>query len=154
MMTRQLSVATALAAVMAAGLAIGCGSASPTSPAVVGASGLQGTWASTAATTAQNTCTNYKWTVTSISGNTGSGTFSATCFGSLDVAGTGTGTLSGATLTWTAAGAATTLVGGVSCPFALSGTASFDSNGQMRVPYTGTTCKGPVSGTEVLALKK
>jgi hypothetical protein len=151
MMTRRLPVAAMLAAVLAAGIAAGCGSnASPTSPAVVGASGLQGTWASTAVTTAQNTCTNYKWNVTSISGNSGSGTFSATCFGSLNVTGTGTGTLSGSTLSWTATGAATTLVGGATCPFSLSGTASFDSNGQLRIPYTGTTCLGPVSGIEVL----
>lgn len=151
MLTRRLSVAVALAATLAAGAAIDCGSsASPTSPGVVGAQSLQGTWASTAVTTAQNTCTNYKWTVTSISGNTGSGTFSATCFGSLLVTGTGTGTLSGTTLVWTATGAATTLVGGVSCPFSLSGTASFDNEGQLRIPYTGTTCLGPVSGTEIL----
>src|ERR1051326_3861668 len=74
-MTRRLSVALALAAALAAGMGIGCGStASPASPSALGAQALQGAWSSTSTTTAQNTCTNFKWSVTSISGNTGSGT--------------------------------------------------------------------------------
>jgi hypothetical protein len=32
----------------------------------------------------------------------------------------------------------------------LSGTATLESNGQIRIPYTGTTCMGPVSGIETL----
>ena len=146
-MTRWL-FAVSIAALLGAA----CGSSmsmSPTGPGV-GVQALQGTWGSTAVTTAQNTCTNYKWTVTSITGNSGSGNFSATCLGTIDVAGTATGTLSGTTLTWSATGAATTLVGGVSCPFSLSGTATLENSSQIRVPYTGSTCMGPVSGTEVL----
>jgi hypothetical protein len=37
------------------------------------------------------------------------------------------------------------------CPFSLSGTGSIEDNGNtLRIPYSGTTCLGPVSGTEVL----
>jgi len=36
-----------------------------------------------------------------------------------------------------------------SCPFSLSGTGTIDGD-VIRVPYTGSTCLGPVSGTQVL----
>src|SRR6185295_7199694 len=131
-MTRRFLAAASIAAL----LGLGCGSSSSTPTGAFGVQALQGSWASTAVSTAQNACTNYKWNVTSISGNSGSGTFSARCFGSLDVTGTGTGTLSGSTLVWTASGAATTLVGGATCPFSLSGTATLESGNQIRIPYT------------------
>jgi hypothetical protein len=66
----------------------------------------------------------------------------------IQVAGTAHGTLSGTTVTW-AADATGTGPGGAVCPVALTGTATFDGT-QFRIPYTGTTCLGPVSGAEVL----
>ena len=44
---------------------------------------------------------------------------------------------------------ATAVSGGVSCAISLSGTAVVET-GQVRVPYTGTSCFGSVSGTEIL----
>jgi hypothetical protein len=35
------------------------------------------------------------------------------------------------------------------CAIALSGVATLETD-KIRVPYSGTTCVGPVSGTEVL----
>ncbi len=110
---------------------------------------MAGSWSSvSSATSLTDTCTNFHWAITDISGNTASGTFSATCLTDLQVAGTANGTLSGTTVTWTAV-ATGTAPGGVSCPITLAGTATYDGT-QIRVPYTGTTCLGPVSGTEIL----
>jgi hypothetical protein len=79
------------------------------------------------------------------------GSFSATCAGGLNVSGTAAGTLSGSTITWTAHGIATTPEI-PSCDISLSGTAELGVN-SIRVPYTGTTCLGPVSGVEILNKK-
>jgi hypothetical protein len=50
----------------------------------------------------------------------------------------------------TASGNAT-LPGTSNCPFTLSGNGSIIDNGTtLNIPFTGTTCLGPVSGTEVL----
>jgi hypothetical protein len=69
----------------------------------------------------------------------------------LQVSGTASGTISGSAINWSANGTATG--GGLSdCPVALSGTALISTN-QIQVPYSGTTCMGPVSGTEVLTKK-
>jgi len=138
-----------LAGVAAVALVVaGCGSNSPTTPAF-SIQTLQGAWTSSSTSNAPNACTNFTWTVTSISGNSGSGTFSAKCLGTLDIAGTATGTLSGSSLAWTTSGTVTPS-GGQSCAFSLSGTATLESDRQIRVPYSGTTCMGPVSGVEVL----
>jgi hypothetical protein len=42
--------------------------------------------------------------------------------------------------------------GNSNCAVALSGTMEITPGG-FRIPYSGTTCLGPVSGTEVLAPK-
>jgi hypothetical protein len=108
-----------------------------------------GQWSSiSSSTTATGTCTNFHWTVTQFTGTSGSGTFTATCMGTMQVSGTAHGTLSGQTVTWTADAVGTASAGG-SCPIALSGTATYDGT-QIRIPYSGTTCVGPVSGTEIL----
>lgn len=147
-MTRKLLLATSIAAMLSAAC-FNFLNPSSTNSTSVKAQDLAGSWASIAsATTLQNTCTDFRWSVTEVSGNTGSGTFSATCLGTLKVTGTGQGTLSGTTITWTAT--ATAAAPGIaSCPIALTGTAKFE-DAQLRVPYSGTTCLGPVSGTEIL----
>jgi len=122
---------------------------SSTSPTTVTTQLMGGSWASvSSATSLTNTCTDFHWMITSISEMTASGTFSATCMGTMQVNGTASGTLSGTTVTWTASGNGTT-AGGAACPISLSGTATFDGT-QFRIPFTGTTCMGPVSGTEIL----
>lgn len=112
------------------------------------AAALVGGWSSPQGASAQNSCTGFTWTVTQTSGNTATGTFSATCFGNVSVTGNASGSLADTVLTWTAS--ATAVVPNVtSCPITLSGTAQLVGD-TIQVPYTGTTCLGPVSGTETL----
>ncbi len=121
--------------------------ASPTGSAT-GTAAFGGTWASVAASTVQETCTSFQWSVTNISLTGASGTWSAKCWGTMAVNGTAAGTLDATRLTWTATGTGTGANGG-SCAVALTGTATLEGN-QIRIPYSGTTCFGPVSGTEIL----
>jgi hypothetical protein len=97
----------------------------------------------------QHACVNFKWNVTQISGTSGSGTFSATCVGNVQVAGSASGTLSGSTVNWSA-NATGTIQGQPPCAIALTGTATFEADNRIRIPYAGTTCLGPVSGTEII----
>jgi hypothetical protein len=117
-------------------------------PSATGVSGLLGNWISANVLPSPSTCTDFKWNVTEQSGNRVSGTFSATCAGDLKVAGTANGTLSGSNVTWNAQGTAT-LASLPSCAITLSGTAELGVD-SIRVPYSGNTCLGPVSGVEVL----
>ena len=140
-------------ACLAAMLCAGCLDflTSNTAPSSVTASTqtMTGSWASVSSATAlTNTCTDFHWTITALSGATGSGAFTAKCLGNLPVTGMAQGTLSDTTVTWSATAVGTTSAG-LSCPISLTGTASFDGT-QFRIPFTGTTCLGPVSGTEIL----
>ena len=109
---------------------------------------LLGNWTSATGLPSVQSCTDFSWNVTEQSSNSASGTFSATCPGGLTLAGTAQGTLLGSTVSWTASGNATKS-GLPSCAFTLNGTAHLDGD-TIRVPYTGTTCLGPVQGEEVL----
>ena len=147
MMKRQLSVLI-VAAVAATGCFKTSSSVTPTST-----SGLNGTWSSVeslpgAGGSWQTACTNFTWAVTEYTGTTGAGTFGALCFGNVQVTGSARGTLSGSTLNWSA-NATGTVPGGTSCAIALTGTAVLESD-RIRIPYSGTTCLGPVSGTETI----
>ena len=120
------------------------------SPTVTGSASLLGSWTSSAALAlpAPSTCTNFRWNVTEQTGNTASGTFTATCAGNLQVNGTAHATLSGNNVTWNA-NAAASVPDLPSCPITLSGTAELGVD-SIRVPYSGDTCLGKVSGVEVL----
>lgn len=122
----------------------------PTGPSnpTAGTSAFGGSWASVAASTIQETCTSFQWSVTNISLTSASGNWSAKCWGTVAVSGTASGTLDATRLTWTATGTGTVPNGG-SCPVALTGTATLEGS-QIRIPYSGTTCFGPVAGTEIL----
>ena len=123
--------------------------ANKTAPTSTSPSLSSGPWTSVASsTTLSDTCTNFHWTIGDVSGDSGSGTFTATCLETMQVSGTANGTIDGNTVTWSAEA---TGVGanGASCPVSLTGTATFDGV-QFRIPYTGTTCLGSVSGTEIL----
>jgi len=113
---------------------------------------LVGKWQSitTSPIPSPSTCTNFVGSPTQQSATSASGSFSATCAGGLSVVGTASGTLSGTTITWQANG--TTTQGGVSCGVSLTGTAELGVD-SIRVPYTGNTCLGPVSGVEILNKK-
>jgi hypothetical protein len=117
-------------------------------PSATGVAALLGNWTSSNLIPSASACTDFKWNVTQQTGNTASGTFSATCTGDLKVNGTANGTLSGSTVTWNAQ--ATASVPALpACPITLTGTAELGVD-SIRVPYSGDTCLGKVSGVEVL----
>jgi len=146
------------ACVLALGAAAGaCASyeskTTATSPTGTTVAALVGTWQSVTANAlpSPTSCTGFNWTPTQQTPTSATGSFSATCPGGLKVAGTASGTLSGTTIDWTAnANASTPDI--PSCNVALTGTAELGVN-SIRVPYSGTTCLGPVSGVEILNKK-
>jgi len=146
--------ACALAVCAAAGACVGYeNKTSVTSPTAATAEALVGTWtsASTSIVPSPSTCTDFKWTPTQQSPTSAMGSFSAACAGGLKVSGTAAGTLTGTTVAWTAHALASTPEI-ASCDVSLTGTAELGVN-SIRVPYSGNTCLGPVSGVEILNKK-
>lgn len=144
-------IGIAAGAIALAALSAGCFGYERTStvgPSATGASALVGNWTSASLVATPGACSDFRWTVTQQTGNSASGTFSATCPGDIRVSGTASGTLAGSVVTWTAQGTAT-VANLASCPITLSGTAELGAD-SIRVPYTGETCLGRVSGVEVL----
>ena len=122
-----------------------------TSPSATGVAGLMGTWASASTVIpSASTCSDFKWNATEQTATAAKGSFSATCAGDLKVAGTAQGVLSGSVIAWSAEGDATTA--GIACRITLTGTAEVGAN-SIRVPYSGDTCLGKVSGVEILNKK-
>lgn len=119
-----------------------------TAPTASGLSALMGNWTSSNVIPSASSCTDFKWNVTEQTANSARGAFSATCANDLKLAGTAQGTLKGSLVDWTAQGTATA-AGLVSCAISLSGTAELGVD-SIRVPYSGDTCLGRVSGVEVL----
>jgi hypothetical protein len=121
-----------------------------TNPTAAGVSALMGNWASASATVIPSaaSCTDFKWTVSEQTTSSAKGSFSASCAGDLKLAGTAQGTLSGSVISWSATGNATA-PGLPACGFTLTGTAELGTN-SIRVPYSGDTCLGKVSGVEIL----
>ena len=147
-MTRKVLAIGLISAVLSAG----CFEFLTQTPAAPGTVNLLGgSWSSTTgnATSLLTSCTNFHWNVTEQSVSSARGTFTATCFNTLQVSGNAQGTLSGATLNWTATALATGSGIAGDCTISLSGSATME-NGQIKIPYSGTTCLGPVSGTEIL----
>lgn len=121
---------------------------SVTGPSATGISALLGNWSSSNLIPSPNACTDFKWNVTEQTATTAKGSFSASCTGDLKLSGTAQGTLSGGGISWTAQGIGTA-PGLPSCAISLTGTAELGLD-SIRVPYTGDTCLGKVSGTEIL----
>ena len=115
---------------------------------------LLGAWSfSTAASSAgaglpsAESCTDLQFTFDEQQGDTYTGTFSATCVDGIVLTGTAAGTYVDGVVNVTADGLATS--GGVQCPFTLNGTARVIGE-QIEIDYSGTSCLGPVSGSQVL----
>ena len=117
-------------------------------PSASGLSTLSGSWSSSTIIPSPGSCSDFKWNVTQQTSTSASGSFSASCAGDLELNGTAEGTLEGSTVRWSARGTGTA-PGLPSCDISLSGTAEIRVD-SVRVPYSGTTCLGAVSGTEVL----
>jgi hypothetical protein len=123
-----------------------------TSPTAAGVSALMGTWASaSSAIPPVASCSDFKWTPTEQTATSAKGSFSASCAGDLKVAGTAQGTLSGTVINWTATGVSQA-PGVPLCAITLTGTAELGAN-SIRIPYSGDTCLGKVSGVEILNKK-
>jgi hypothetical protein len=119
-----------------------------TGPSASGISALVGNWSSSNIIPSPNSCTDFKWDAAEQTSTSARGSFSATCAGDLRLTGTAQGTLSGSGVTWSAQGNATA-PGLTTCDITLTGTAELGLD-SIRVPYSGTTCLGPVNGVEVL----
>jgi hypothetical protein len=96
-----------------------------------------------------SSCANIQWTVTSQTATQAVGRFAAVCSG-LNVVGTITGTLGGATVPLVFTGTATQ--GSTICPFTLNGVGAPLGSDTFRIDYTGTSCLGPIQGSETLRL--
>ena len=144
-------LATILCFAVAASACAGYSSkSSVTGPSGTGIAALMGNWTSTGASVVPSptTCTDFKWSPTEQTQSSAKGSFSASCAGDLKVAGTATATLNGGGIRWDAT--ATAAAPGLpSCAITLTGTAELGVD-SVRIPYSGTTCLGPVSGIEIL----
>lgn len=157
-MKKYLFACVAAASIAAAGCVGFDHSTSVTSPTTsTGISALTGSWQSVQDVSGSvipdpNICTDFKWNAASQTATSAAGTFSATCNGVL-FSGTANGTLTGTTVAWGANGIATGSTLPTSpCAITLTGTAELGAN-SIRVPYSGSTCMGPVSGVQVLNKK-
>ena len=121
-----------------------------TAPSAAGVGTLMGSWSSSSLVPTPSSCTDFKWNVTEQTGNTARGSFSATCAGDLKLSGTAQGTLSGSAVNWSADGTANAAGLTTNCRITLSGTAEIGVT-TVRVPYSGDTCLGKVSGIETLS---
>lgn len=120
-----------------------------TGPSASGVSAFIGSWSSSNIIPSPGACTDFKWDVTEQTAVSAKGNFSATCAGELKLTGSAQGQLtSGSSLTWSATGNATA-PGLTSCAISLTGSAELLID-TIRVPYSGTTCLGNVSGVESL----
>ena len=114
---------------------------------------MVGTWVSSAGATALATptsCGNFQYQITSQTATTFAGTFTAACGTNITLSGNATGQINGTAVTISATGNAAQ-PGAPTCAVSLSGTGTLEDSGNtLRIPFTGTTCLGPVSGVEVL----
>jgi len=126
-------------------------SATPTTnaPGSTATSPVVGTWTSAPTLPTANSCGNFAYQISSQTGSSIAGTFTALCGNGVTVSGNVSGTVNGDAVQLTATGTAT--MSGVPCAFTLSGSGTIQDGGYtLSVPFSGTTCFGPVSGTEVL----
>ena len=119
-----------------------------TGPTDGGRNALMGTWTSSNVIPSPASCSDFKWNVTEQTANGARGAFSATCANDIRLSGTAQGTLNGSLVNWSAEGTASA-ANVVSCGFALTGTAELGVD-SIRVPYSGDTCAGRVTGVEIL----
>jgi hypothetical protein len=109
---------------------------------------LAGRWASGDLGAVVDGCGKFEWNVTQYSDTRAEGSFSAECEGNVKIDATARAELAGSIINWSANGNASA-PSLPSCPISLTGTATVKGN-TIEVPYSGNTCMGPVSGTEVL----
>jgi hypothetical protein len=120
---------------------------SPTSTASIDS--FAGTWLSVTAATPATGCGNLKYTITPTTATSANVSFTATCATNIAVTGSGSGTLSGNVMNWSASGLVAQ--GGVNCPYTFTNSkATMDDAGKVVLAYSGTVCGIPVNGTETV----
>jgi hypothetical protein len=154
-MTRSLLLITLVSALLGTGCTFERESEPllPTTPGDPGAAApppadasYAGTWTSTDVTVPTlGSCGDFQWHVTTATSTSMAGFFSATCANGATIAGSASGQLLGTSVAITVTGTGT--YAGATCGFSLSGTGTIENNDTLTIPYTGTTCLGPVSGT-------
>ena len=147
---KLITCSACLATILLAGCEVSSeGGLNPSAPSAF-ASLLVGEWSSRSASLpTQDTCTDLQWSVSQDTTSTYSGAFSATCGAGIEVEGTLAAILVDDQLALTGVGTATPL-GSIGCDFTLDGTARVVGD-TIQLDYAGSSCLGPVSGTEVLA---
>ena len=122
---------------------------SPTEPTTNGeVRSYLGTWAGPTLAPAAQSCGSLMWKITSQTGTQASGDFSATCGDNVTLTGTMTATHGDTSIPWAVTGTATK--GTETCPFSMTGTGTFQGTSNIVVNYAGTSCNGPVSGSETI----
>jgi hypothetical protein len=122
---------------------------SPTEPSNTGdIRSYLGTWAGPTVAPAAQSCGSMQWTITSQTGGQAGGDFSAACADGVSLTGTMTATHGETSIPWAATGTATK--GAATCPFSMTGTGTFQGTSNILVNYAGTSCNGPVSGSETI----
>ena len=122
---------------------------SPTEPTSTGeVRSYLGTWAGPTIAPVAQSCGSLQWKVTSQTGGQASGDFSAACADDVSLAGTMTATHGETSIPWAATGTATK--GTTTCPFSMTGIGTFQGTSNILVNYAGTSCNGPVSGTDTI----
>lgn len=114
--------------------------------------GLTGIWTSNGQISADS-CTSFQWNITSQTATTLAGNFSALCANVVTITGSASGQLSGQNnqhVAMQVSGVASVSGVTTTCGFSLTGNGVVQGTDAMVVDYTGTTCLGPVSGTELL----
>lgn len=149
MKNRTLLVVLSIAAASAAACIGFERESNSTGPSATGTGAFLGNWSSSNLIPSPESCTDFKWNVTEQTTTSAKGSFSASCAGDLKVSGIAQGYLTTASsLNWTAEGTASA-PGLTSCAIKLTGTAELTVDA-IRIPYSGDTCVGKVSGVEFL----
>jgi hypothetical protein len=129
----------------------GSGSSTGGSTTTSGDGTYVGNWASQQFTIPTGTsCTNFQWAITNQTNSSLAGTFTVDCSGNVTVEGNASGQLVGENQVALTTTGTATIAGFLPCPFSLSGTGTLVDKSTLTIPYSGTTCMGPVSGTETL----
>jgi hypothetical protein len=100
-----------------------------------------------------SSCGNFQWDVLSQTPTSIAGNFIVTCPNSIIVSGTANGQLVNGNDVQMAANGNAAAPGLPLCAFSLTGTGTIVDNSSLTINYTGTTCLGPVKGTETLKKK-
>jgi hypothetical protein len=172
-MTRSLILVTPVLAVLAATAAcsvertssvLGPTSSSSAAAGKTSTPSMLGTWvvqgtSTTAAVTPSSlpsalpdfsSCGNFRWQVTSQTATQVAGSFTADCAGGVAVNGNITGQLGGTTIPIVLTGALTRAAD--SCVFSLNGTGTPIDSKTIQITYSGTSCLGPMQGSNTLSL--